>query len=488
MTYHAALALTEAAFRERWNRYWRFSRGKLGLWLFLLQLALAAGAVWRFGDQRGVTSFGAAAMAMLLQAGVWSFMSVFLTGRNKLYGNRGAVLLVHISPAPSWSVLFGEVVVGLPGRAWSMLVWAGMLGQLLPGGAWWWAVPGLWLEGLVVGSLGQLAGLMVLVAWVRAQPRALAATWAAVLVLQLALMYFVLYLVVTGQPLEGLASLRWWAVGGLAAALGLPGAVLLAWLAAAPGRAGSAYREGWLGLAELGDSSARPRRSRWPALVPLGAGAVQAREWLYAARNPFTLFRIAVTAGLLVTLFPFGSRLAGAHAEQAALGAGLGLVFFAFCEMAAAIFSNEGARTALWVVTGASPAGVLLGKLTALTPYALLSAASAWLAGLAVGVAGPGALALQGGLAGLGMAAVMAGLGALDVKIAEVQEEDPETEGFSFALEQVPRGVFSVAGMVLAGLLGAGAVLWPHPVIWLAPVAALGAGYLRLHRLLRQGA
>ncbi|HEY3366186.1 MAG TPA: hypothetical protein VGK74_14125 [Symbiobacteriaceae bacterium] len=509
----AVRALVAAAWRENWNRRWRFSPYKAGFWLLLVQVALTVGAVARMGGAARLTAGpgaapGAAFLAMVLQGGVWSFMLVFLSGRGQLYGAR-SLPLVHIAPAPAYSVPAARVVAELPRRALSMLVWAAVLGFMLPPGERWWAVPALWATGMAAGSAGQLAGLLLLVAWVRTAPRLLGATWAVMFGLQLALFYYVVYLVASGFTLERLAEslggLRGWLMGGLTVLFGLPGLLMLLWLARTPGRIGTAYRDGWLGLADLGDAAARPRRSRWPAVMAPAfagravwgpaAGAVQAREWLYAARNPFTLFRLAVTALLLLGLIPgrpWLSRLAQVRHDLVVLAVGVGLIFFAFGEMEAALFSNEGARMGLYVMTGVRPGRLLLGKLAAMSPVVLLTALATGLAGLTVGD-GPGTaarLALQGGLVGLGMAAVMAGMAALDAGLKE-QEELPEMEGLAAGLEQVPRGFFSMAGLVVAGGFGAGLIWQPGPVagavLWVLPPLALGLGYLRLRRLLLAG-
>lgn len=118
------------------------------------------------------------------------------------------------------------------------------------------------------------------------------------------------------------------------------------------------------------------------------AGAVQTREWLYASRNPFTLFRLGVCTLLMIGLVPASpwlSRLDGAAHDLAVLGGGVGLNYFAFAEMLSAFFSAEGGRLALHLQAGAPAGSILAGKLAAALPYPLLTALATAAVALAAG-------------------------------------------------------------------------------------------------------
>ncbi len=495
----AALALAEASLRQSWNRRWRFSRFRSGLWLLLLRVGLAGVVFWRLRGDSVLVAPGTALTAIALQFGVWSFLMVFLAGRNRLF-THPAVRLVLISPAPSWSPIAAQVRSALPGRTWSALVWAGALAQLLPPETRWWTLPALWATAVLAGSLAELTGLWALVAWVRVAPRSLGVVWAAVLVIQLGLLYYVIYLLVSGEALarvgQSLASLRWWLGGGLVLLLGFPGLAMLLWLIRSPGRIGGLYREAWLNLAEADGDGSRSRRSRWPALLPGAAGAIQARDWLCIIRNPFTLLRAGVVVLGTAALVPFGpvvAEWAAANHDLAVLGTGVGLVFFAFGELGAAGITMESDKFGLHLVSGVRPGSFLLGKLAAACPFSVLTAGVTWAVARAAGdpLSTQAVMAFRGGLTGLGMTCLMVGLAALDASSGEAAEQE-DREGLSMAAQQVPLGPFSIAGFLIAGCFGAAAVWgdtlpWPAPVLWVLPVAALLLGYLKVWWLLRRG-
>jgi len=495
LTTIAVGALLAAGWRTQWNRAWRFSQAKAGLWLLLLQLGIGATALWRLRPAAAGTTLASAAVLIVLQAGGWAFFMAFLSGRNQLFGMR-TLTLVHVSPAPLLAPVVAAAFFGILRRCWSMLIWAVALGTVAGP----WAVPILWILGVVAATLGHLAGLLILIAWVRLAPRALSVTWVAILVLQVVLIWFLVYQVAVGVTPGSLAValrvLRGPLVSALAALFGLPGLAMLLWLGIAPARLGQAYRDGWLRLSELADGAARPRRSAWPRLAPGAAGVVQAKEWLLAARNPATWFRLGALVLLGLTLFPARpaiERLAAGHLYLVVLGAGLGAVYFAFGELLAAGFSAEGPRLGLLIIAGVSPARLLAGKLLALTPYALLSAVSTWAVSVAVGgsLLQHLAAALATGGVALGLIAVSVGGAACDVKISEAEEEH-ELAALSTLMEQIPRGFGGNAGMI-GSAVWAGCCAWaysassPWFLALLGPVPALVLllGWWRLGRKLR---
>jgi hypothetical protein len=496
----AALHLMWAAWAVSFNTRWRFSRYKSGLWIALLQLAFGAGLLWRLSPAAGAGTPALAALTMLAQAGGWAFLITFLTERQTLYGSR-QMPLVLLSPAPDLAPVLAAVGTGLPRRAWSTLLWGVALATILPpgGGRWLW-LPLLWLLGIAAGALGQLGGLLTLIAWVRLAPRALHAIWAAVLVGQVVLVYYAIYLLATGlslNRLEALAgALRGWVGTGLAALLAAPGLVMALGLVVAPERVGAVYREGWLALADLADAGARPRRSRWPALGVGGAsGAVLAKEWLQMGRNPVTYFRLGillVLLSLLVPARPYLAVLEGPGLALAVLGGGAGTVVFCLIELPAALFGNEGARLGLLAAAGTRPGSLLAGKLAAVAPMGLLAGAAGWAVSWAAGRPDL-SLALLAGALGLGAAGVAVAGGAFDVAFAEATEE---ADGGPMAalLEQVPRGLGGNVGLMgAAGWTGAAIwAVWAGRPVWLIPLGLLVvmvvlAAWVRLWQVLDRG-
>lgn len=486
-------ALVRARYQEAFNGHWRFSRVKSGLWVGVMQLAAAAFLLWRLRPAAGSGSLAALLTATLLQHGVWAFIMAFLAGRMQLYGERRAAL-VMLSPAPPFSPVAALVGFHLGRRLYGVLLWSLALGTLLPAGLRFPGVVLLWTAGAAAGTLGELAGLLLLVAWVRLAPRALGAAWVTLLLLQVCLLWYLIYLLATGLPVAGvlaaLGALRGWLLGGAGLLFGLPGLAMLLWLTLAPGRLSQAYREGWLRLDELGDSSSRPLTSRWPVVLPGSAGAVQAVTWLLAVRNPATWFRLGALLLLLSGIraaAPWLTSAATAHPGWAMVGIGVGLVYFTFGELPAALFVADGPRLGLYCAAGTQPGRVLLGKVTAVLPLLLLMGlATLWVSGQVEAAATAMAV-------GCGMLAVAVGGGALDLKGGAAGEEAREG-ALAFLLEQVPRGAGGNLGLVAGGALGV-LFVWllgrevPGALWGLLPVVAVSlcAGYLRLRHLLLRG-
>ncbi|HWI63972.1 MAG TPA: hypothetical protein VNT75_19220, partial [Symbiobacteriaceae bacterium] len=442
-------------------------------------------AFWRLQPAAAGVGLGGAAALTGLQAAGWSFLAAFLSGRNKLYGGR-TLALVHASPASSLAPVVAATFSGVGRRAWSMLLWALALSSAAGAPL---ALPALWALGVAAGSLGHLAGLLTLIAWVRLAPRALGAVWVGVLVVQVVVIYYALYMVGAGAAPVQIATPM---AAATALIFGLPGLVMLLWPCLAPARLGAAYRDGWLRLMELADGPNRPRRSVWPRWAPGAAGAVLAKEWVLAARNPATWFRLAallLLAGALVPGQAALARLAAAHHDLVVLGAGVGATFFVFGELIAAGFSAEGYRLGLAVLSGTGAARLLAGKFLAISPYALATGLTAWTLSAVLGDE-PGTRAAMAGAGlaiGLGQAAIACGGAACDARLTEAEEEH-DLAALSALMEQVPRGAGGSLGMAVALLWGAGCV-WGAPAMLLAPVPflALLAGWWRLRDRLGAG-
>lgn len=499
----ATRALILAAWQERWNRMWRFSAVKPGLWLGLLQLAFVGLMLWRLGGAAPGANLSLMLIAIVAQAGAGSFLGALARGRESLY-TAPVLPLIQISPAPAFSLVAAEVGAELPGRVWSALLLSAALSPMLTARAW--GVPLLMLVALGAGALGQLAGLLSLMGWVRFAPRTLGAAMAAAMLVYVGVLGYLLYLLAVGIPvaagLDWLHSNQTWLIGGLAGFLGLPGLAMCLWLLVSPTRAGASYRESWLNLKELAGDSSRPRHSRLPALIGGAAGVIQAKDWVQSARNKLTLLRLAVWVGGIVALIIAGPALSRVAPDRQALlisGLGIGLAWLSLGELVGALFSVEGARIALYVVAGVRPVRLLAAKLLAAAPLALLAGVGNWVAAASAGVALPVQMRMLvlGGALGLGMTGIMVGVAA--VRIA-VQEEEPDEVSPEMAgmLEQVPRGGWAWAGQGAAVVYGAAGVvaagglistltstlsLLLVAVLLTVPCLALGCGYLSLRHL-----
>lgn len=493
----AVRALVKATWRAGFNRGWRFSPAKSGLWQGVAQVGVAALALWRLGGSQApggavpwLLALGAA------QAGLFTCLTLFLRGRQQFFAGP-VVQLVHLSSSPAWAPILAEVLGGLPRRAWSGLLFTVALSQALPSGSHLWAVPALWLAVVLGGLLGHLTGLVALIAWVRLWPRALDGAWFAGMLATLAFVYYTLYLLIVGVDLGALTAAlqrvgRWLPIL-LGLLFGLPGL----WLISSPRRAGAAYRQGWLRLIELGDGSNSPRRSRFPRLAPGPAGAVQALVWLMALRNWVSLLRIILLIAGIGGIILAGPVLRQVPAERLPLliiGLGLGMALLNYGEQAGALFSANGPRTALFALAGVRPGQLLLGKWLASLPLAVAGALTTAATAL---ITEQGLVALLGyaGLTGLillGAITWLVGATAFDAAPREGIGEDAPAQ-IANAFEQIPSRLGGIAGIV--GAVGvAGAALWlsvTHPlwlsVLALVPLGALLTGFLWLRHLLRRG-
>lgn len=250
--------------------------------------------------------------------------------------------------------------------------------------------------------------------------------------------------------------------------------------------------ESWIRAAETARTARRRRGSSWPAAWPGPAGAVQAKDWLIAGRNPLTWVRLAALAAgviALIMLKPWVSALALETRRVAAPAVAFGGALFILGEMMVTLLPSERDRLALLAVSGATAGRVLLGKALAAAPALLLTSGLYGLSGWAFALdAGVLALMWQGFWAATGMTAILLGAGALEAPrpVAAL----PVDEAYQHLFEQVPTGLISQAGLLVAAAFGA-AQIWGGPLLaaaaWLAPVTILIAGWLRLDRFLRAG-
>lgn len=498
----ATRALVLAEWQHRWNREWRFSKVKLGLVRVVLQLSLAALILWRLEAAAFTATPVTAVLLVLLQQGLGGLMGGFLNGRETLY-QRQQVTLLHLSTAPPQSLLIAQALIPLPARAWGALVTAVALAWLLPGyAARFWLVPVLWLAGVTAGVLGRLAGILALAGWVRLSPRTLPAVWAALLLLNLALMLGLIYLLAVGFPAEAISELLSRGRPVISSALllfvGLPGLLMLLRLLTAAGRVGADYRQGWLTLREVSGTGERPRRYWFLTPAPGAAGWVLGRELLRLWYNFATWFRLGAWGLVILAVAALKPELSpGQPQTLLTLGIGVGAAIFVWAEPVAALFTNDGATFRLYVISGVRPAALLLGKLLAGLPFPLLAAAGAWAAAATGGAEGGTilSLTLTGGAIGLGTLAVTVGLGAATAVLTDDEEPD-RPPLMTMVWEQVPGtaggwaafgggAAFAAAGLWTAGAFGTAPP--PAPAIWglcTLALAALGAGYLRLRHLL----
>lgn len=493
-------AMIRAAWQESFNRSWRFSPAKAGVWTILVQLTTAALAIWQLSGEEPVVQPGLVILFGLLQSSLFAFVTLFLRGRMKLYGGP-VVQLIHLSPAPAQAAIAAEVLSQLPGRLWNSLVFTAALWPILAPEARLWAGPALWLAIVLGGLMGHLAGLLALMAWVRLAPQSLGAVWILSMVGTLALCFYVGYLLLGGVAPAAVAG----ALAGAGAALplglglllGLPGAAMLVRLIARPRQAGEIYREGWLGLMELGDAAGRPRRSRWPRIAPGPAGALAALVWLMALRNWMSLIRLGLLAACWTGIALSGPALAKLPAERLTpfvLGLGLAAALLNYGEQASALFAADGPRIALAALAGVRPGQMLVAKWLAASPLALVAAITAGLAAQAARQPFAFALAMAGTALAIGLLCLtwIIGTGAFDALPRE-HDLGQEGEQLAAALEQAPTRLGGMAGLLGSVTLGAAGVwlVGVHPA-WLGllavlPLLALGAGYARLRHLLANG-
>jgi hypothetical protein len=421
----------------------------------------------------------------------------FLGGRQELFTKRFLELLHVVLTDPARLVRAAVAWAALE-RLANALFWAALFALVVHDHRVlaFFAVAG---TAVVSGMLGYLAGLQLLL-WCARHPRLLEAMW--------------LFLFLVGAGLIAAVGL-WWALGAdfqqlravaaIARRVLVPAAIVAGSIGAAlairlrrGGGLGAAYRESWLQLRESGESGTR-RSSRWPRLLDGAAGALQAKEWVQAARNRTTLLRALVWAGLLAIVIVLGPLLAPSTPPArvaAALGIGLALALFNVGEIAAASFRADGPRLAWLVVAQVRPWKVLAGKLVACLPMpigAVLSVSAAAF-GMRVPFATQPALALVTGVAAIAMAMLVVGAAACGARISD-QDAGGESDAIAAILEQLPRGIGAWAGLVLAFAVGAAAVVMTHrsgrPVVslWLFVPAllVLVGGHGRLRVLLAGG-
>lgn len=495
MSHGAIRALVEAQWQADWNRGWRFSRVKAGLWMFVLQLGISGLLFWRLGGQDPIDAVGVAVLAVALQQGLAGFGTGFLQGREALYSQR-ILPLIHVTTVSPTSLIIARVLAGIPSRAGWLLPLSAALGALLPAGAWWWAVPLLWTVGLACGLLGQLAGLLSLVGWMRVSPRAVTVAWIALLLVTMGVVYYVIYLLAAGIPVQAMAEammrLRNWALAAIAGMAVLPGLAMITWLLVRPGVVGAVYREGWLRLRELSDAGARALRSWLPRPGPGAFGTVLGWEVARLRRNPLTFFRLAAWGAMLAVLVWLSPTVAGERQAILALGAGLGITVFVYAELMAALVGSDGQNFALYVLAGVRPGGLLAAKVVAGSLHAVFATLSVWAASVVFGMDGESQmrLAALGGLVGLGLPCVIIGTAAAGFTPPEEEAGDVPLL-MAQVFEQAPRDVAGWAAFG-AGSAYAAAAVWAVSgapgfvgvALALAPAGALAAGYLRLRQVL----
>jgi hypothetical protein len=497
----ATRALSRAIWRENFNKQWRFSSVKSGLWLALAQIAVVAVFV---GNLRSGQFAGTAVTAFLmlaLQAGLGSFFSGFLRGRMTLFIDK-TLPLVHTTPTQPSSLILAQVLGELPSRMWSAVLLTAIFATMLPTGALVWGIPSLWLTGVVVGTLAQWAGLFALMMWVQLAPRSLGAVWYAFLAMWVGVIGYVGWLLVGGATLESvgeaIAQVQGAIVGAMLLLFGLPGVVMGGYMLVSPRRAGAAYRKSWLRYQEFSQRQGS-NRSTWPALVGRTPGAVQAKEWLQIRRNPVTLFRLGFLGAGLAGLYWAGSAVSGLghpRADFLRLLLAFVVTLFSVGEIGASMYNAEGGRFALYIVTGVRPAKLLLGKAVTGIPLVPVAMLCTWAVSLGGGAEIPQQLGdvLVGAVVGLGMALIIAGIGALDAGKYDVEGEN-RSDFEAAAFEQVPRGIGAWGAMgaaLLYSLLGAalasdslgGLALLLYVSLVLLPPLALVPGYLRLRKVL----
>ena len=484
-----ALAIAVAARRERWNLMWRFSRLKSGAWLLLFQAGAIAAVLYNFVRSGFSLPFMSALALISVQSAVWGVTSAFTQERDRLYRGR-VVELVHLSSAPAYSLPIAGILSDLPSRAWTSLIWAGMFSRPATGG--WWSLPVLWLASLTISVATQFFATRLLVAAVCRRPRFLAWSWALTIAGMVALTGLFAYALF--QPeLLGNAGARLASVAPpLAALLVIAGAAAGAAALLRPERLGELYKESWLRFSECSRTASLRVPSRWPAFARGPAGSVQAKDWLMALRNPLTWIRLgafAVAVAAMVFLRPWFSSFPLEARRAAAEAVPYGAILFILGEAVAASLPAEREKLALFAAAGSSAGRVLLGKALAAAPVVLLTtgcyALSGWTFALEPDLAG---LFLEGALSGIGMVALLLGAGALEAP--RPHPGLPIDEGYQQMFEQIPTGMFSQAGFFAAAAFGAARV-WGPPLVaalaWIAPLAIVAAGWLRLELFFRAG-
>jgi hypothetical protein len=477
-------ALVAALLRAGWNQGWRFNRARPVLWRTLLALLFGALALWRLAGQVMLTNPVIPLLTVSLQSALFALVSGFLEGREQLFGHRSAVL-VHLSPAPTWSVLGARLLVTLPGRLGSALLLTAATLRILPVPA-----PLLWAPLLVVASLlsglgGQLAGYLGLIGWARLSPRTVGLATMIGLIGALVLVWALVWLVATGAPLGLLVALlpRWrnGLLAGLAILILLPGLLLGLLLLLRPSWVGDLYRSTYLALAEAGEAAHRPHRSWLPRPFRSPAWALGVKEWRQFSRNRLNYFRLGALGLVLLAFVTFRGRFPAS--DLLPLAAGVATAWLVFAEVVGAIVSADEERAGLFIISGLHPMEYLGGKLIGGLPYALLTGALTALIGWGGGLP-------VGAVVRLGLAAAGIGCGALGALVGPAAlgfraEPSPwlERTDLGFAMrEQIPSGLGSWTGFLLSGAISGGAVLLIGVAgqSGLAVVGALLVGFLSL--------
>lgn len=486
--------------RARWNRWWRFSTFRWGIWLLLAEAGLLALVVWQ-GDASALPGAGLSPLLLVAaQGGVSGMVRAFVRGREALY-TLPHLAVAHLSPARPESVIVGQALADVPDRVWEQLLVAVATVSLLPAEAGLWQVGLLWLVGVMAGSLGWLSGVLVLILWTRWAPRGVTAATFAVVASVAGVGVYAAYLVATGFPdalLDSvLGRLQGWLPFTLVAVLA-PGFFLAGGLLICPRWIGGLYRESWLSSREAMLQRGAMRRPRWLSPLRGPSAAVHTSGWLQIARNPFSLVRLGFWAAGLLALRLFtpivGQRLPPGG-EVLAVGLGMGLAFVVGGEVVAAVFDADGLTSAWYRVAGMRPVDVLWGKVWAVAPLAPMAALNAWTAAWTLGAGAEGQLRAATAAAGLGLGTtlVILGVAAVGAGIA-VSREDSGADLLSAALEQVPRSMASwsalLAGVAHAALglaclaSGRADATCAAAVLVLVPMVAVGLGWVALRRRL----
>lgn len=469
------------------------------MWTALVRLLLAGVALRWLSSRPPALSVGTLLLLGFGEAWLLALLGLMLRGRERLYTG-ALVSLIHFSPTPAQAVVLAEVTGALPQRAWSGLILTlALYPAVRPVGLW--ASGALLAAAFAGGILGHLTGLGGLLGLVRRWPGALVALPAAGMLLLLAMVGLIIYLLTAGLRQVGLAGVGAQTPGGgwawtgelaLILLLSLPGLFVLAGLVRR--RGDEAYREGWLAVREMADRGSRPLRSRWPALLPGPAGALQAQVWLAAQRNWFSLIRLGLALGGLVLPLFMGRYLAGPRAASLCIAMGLLFAIFNYGEQAAALFAADGERTALAILAGVRPYQLLAGKWLAALPLPLAAGLTTLVWASSAGIS----LAQAAGLSGVALALASGSLtwiiGAAAFDAAQHQSAlQPDAGQLTMAFEQAPTRPGGIVGLAGAALL-AGVGVWLHAsaplrLAALAPLPVLAAlaGWWRLGRLMRTG-
>lgn len=498
-------ALARALLQEKWNQSIRFSALKMGIWIKLMQIALVVWVVLEFQEAQ-VFQFSTVVWVLIFLTVLLSYLDVFGKQEDLLYSNP-FLPFIHISPCPPASVLTAAVIADIPHQAFTAALPAIVLGRLLPSDMYVTGGLSLWAIGVLTAVLAQLAGLLMLVGLVRVAPSILGITRILVPGVFISLIAYIVYILITGFPISALQNmlpemqddLRLISLIALA-----PGVLMLLALLVVPSVIGQVYRQGWeVVYKRYASGGSSIRKSKWPALAGGPIGAIQAKEWLQAGRNRFTLLRAAFFVAGLIAAYLLGPVLAKQPEFWAAylvIAAAYLVVLFSLGELLAAMFIGEGPNLAFYVIAGTSPKQLLLGKMLASIPTGLAGLISTWLFAYFAGLPWTEQfrLAVIGALLGFGMIFVMIGSAAAGISTKHM-EKVADSKLMSQASEQMPSGIGAWTGIGLSLLYGA-AGAWAGAgglsatgtvllvvVLLVLTILCYAAGYARLKRLMLQG-